>query len=82
MSKAYATAMVAGDLAPAAGSGHASYQDGWPVVAVSGLVLEAVHSPGSGQKQDPDGYPVQVIANANGGREVDDYRQLLAPLPR
>ena len=50
MSKAYATAMVAGDLAPAAGSGHASYQDGWPVVAVSGLVLEAVNSPGSGQK--------------------------------
>ena len=28
MSKAYVTAMVAGDLAPAAGSGHASYQDG------------------------------------------------------
>src|SRR5882672_5715938 len=22
------------------------------------------------KKQDPDGYPVQVIANANGGREV------------
>ena len=33
MSKAYVTAMVAGDLAPAAGSGHASYQDGLPVVA-------------------------------------------------
>jgi len=79
MSKAYATAMVAGDLAPAAGSGHASYQDGWPVVAVSGVVLEAVNFP---KKQDPDGHPVQVIANANGGREVDDYRQLLAPLPR
>jgi len=46
MSKAYATAMVAGDLAPAAGSGHASYQDGWPVVAVSGVVLEAVNFPG------------------------------------
>ena len=46
MSKAYATAMVAGDLAPAAGSGHASYQNGWPVVAVSGFVLEAVNFPG------------------------------------
>jgi len=46
MSKAYATAMVAGDLAPAAGSGHASYQDGWPVVAVSGVVLEAVNFAG------------------------------------
>ena len=34
------------------------------------------------KKQDPDGYTVQVIANANGGREVGDYRQLLAPLPR
>jgi len=46
MSKVYATAMVAGDLAQAAGSGHASYQDGWPVVTGFGLVLEAVNSPG------------------------------------
>ena len=46
MSKVYATAMVAGDLAPAAGTGHASYQDGWPVVAVPGATGSRVVSMG------------------------------------